>query len=95
MRTKIEQFGDDYFYTLGLNNKFCDGITRFYSNKTHVALYNPEILGLITTWHEGNCSQAGYDRLAAELDKREKNRTMMAEYNDVWERMYFQKRFKQ
>merc|ERR1712228_809643 len=38
VRIKIEQFGDDYFYTLGLNNKFCDGIRKFNENKTNVAL---------------------------------------------------------
>ena len=29
MRTKINQFGDDYFYTLGLNLKFCRGVNEF------------------------------------------------------------------
>ena len=89
MRIKIEQFGDDYFYTLGLNNKFCDGIRKFNENKTNVALYSKEILDLVNKWRAVNCSQEGYGVLALDLEEREKNATMMKEYNTVWERRFF------
>ena len=85
VRSKIEQFGDDYFYTLGLNNKFCDGIRKFNANQTRVSRYDPEILGLINSWLRVNCSQSGYENLAEELEKRENNKPLMDEYNIVWE----------
>ena len=89
VRSKIEQFGDDYFYTLGLNNKFCDGIRKFNANQTWVSRYDPEILGLINSWLRVNCSQSGYEKLAAELEKREDNQPLMDEYNIVWESKLF------
>ncbi|CAG5079389.1 Oidioi.mRNA.OKI2018_I69.PAR.g9242.t1.cds [Oikopleura dioica] len=34
VRTKINQFGDDYFYTLGLNLKFCRGVNEFLDTQS-------------------------------------------------------------
>ena len=30
IQLKLERFGNDYFYTLGLNRKFCAGIGDFF-----------------------------------------------------------------
>ena len=68
--------------------KFCDGIAKFNRNKTHVAQYLPEIINLVNKWHAVNCSQEGYAVLAMDLEVREENRTMMGQYNTVWERRF-------
>jgi len=48
-----------------------------------------EILNLVNKWRAVNCSQEGYGILADDLEEREKNETMMKEYNAVWERRFF------
>ena len=34
VKAKINQFGDDYFYTLGLNLKFCRGVDEFLETQS-------------------------------------------------------------
>ena len=34
INSKLIEFGDDYFYALKLNQKFCDGIKYFEENET-------------------------------------------------------------
>ena len=34
VKAKIDQFGDDYFYTLGLNLKFCRGVEEFLEKQS-------------------------------------------------------------
>ena len=34
LNEKLVEFGDDYFYTFGLNQKFCLGIRKFTSDSS-------------------------------------------------------------
>ena len=34
LQQKLEEFGNDYFYSLGLNTKFCNGIEGFMKNNS-------------------------------------------------------------
>ena len=34
LQQKLEEFGNDYFYSLGLNKKFCHGIEGFMKNNS-------------------------------------------------------------
>jgi hypothetical protein len=52
VKEKIEQFGDDYFYTLGLNLKFCDGIEKFKTKPQTVNQIKPVILKIFDKWKE-------------------------------------------
>ena len=57
IRQKIMQFGDDNFYNIGLNRKFCNGLTHFMQDKTLSDGTSPFILGLLSDWMQNDCNQ--------------------------------------
>lgn len=86
MRDKVEQFGDDYFYQLGLNLKFCEGIYRFQKLEM-AAKFGMGIKSIIYNWSDQKCSQAGYSELVSnleELDGTENGGDLMREYFEIW-----------
>merc|ERR1712131_512281 len=52
VREKKYEFGDEFFYKLGLNRKFCDGIARWSKNETASGETRELIKDLILEWHE-------------------------------------------
>ena len=80
---KIEQFGDDYFYTLGLNNKFCNGISNFNQNDTLRENVTVDVLGMINQWRDKACSRDAYQLLNKALEQHIDNRTIMKQCNWV------------
>ena len=59
LQRKLEEFGNDYFYTLGLNLKFCSGIRNFMKNDTLKSQYSKPISKIFQHWQKQNCSKSG------------------------------------
>ena len=59
LQRKLEEFGNDYFYTLGLNLKFCSGIRNFMKNETLKSQYSKPISKIFQHWQKQNCSKSG------------------------------------
>ena len=60
MKEKINEFGDDYFYTLGLNLKFCSGIEKFLNDQDgnySAGKYSDYVIDLISDWKADKRSQ--------------------------------------
>ena len=59
IKKQISQFGDEYFYTLGLNAKFCGGIRRFLSNDSVTENTDNFIVDLLQYWYDNDCDEVG------------------------------------
>ena len=62
LQRKLEEFGNDYFYTLGLNLKFCSGIRNFMKNETLKSQYSKPISKIFQHWQKQNCSKSGKNK---------------------------------
>ena len=63
IRLKIMQFGDDNFYNIGLNRKFCFGISQYMRDKKLSEGTDPFVLRLLRDWKRSDCSQVNCDFL--------------------------------
>ena len=54
---EINQNPKKYFYTLGLNKKFCNGIRLFLANETLSGSYKPFIRKIVNDWKSNECDQ--------------------------------------
>ena len=84
VRSKVEKFGDDYFYQLGLNLKFCEGIERF-RRTSEPEKFGVGIKKIIFDWSRTKCSQDGYVELVEALETLTKeNNNVMREFFNIW-----------
>ena len=84
VRLKVEKFGDDYFYQLGLNLKFCEGIERFRQT-SEPERFGVGIKKIIFDWSRTKCSQDGYVELVEALETLTKeNNDVMREFFNIW-----------
>ena len=73
VKQTLNKFGDEFFYTVGLNLKFCHGIRQYRqdlslpeitSNDSSLIIFN-----LFDNWESTNCSAEGYEELVRGLEK--------------------------
>ena len=84
VRSKVEKFGDDYFYQLGLNLKFCEGIKRFRKT-SKMDEFGEGINKIVYDWSKTKCSQEGYEQLVEALEELTKeDGDVMREYFKIW-----------
>ena len=70
LQRKLEEFGNDYFYTLGLNLKFCSGIRNFMKNETLKSQYSKPISKIFQHWQKQNCSKSGKAKFELSIRRR-------------------------
>ena len=69
----VANFGENYFYELNLNQKFCEGIGRAKELGDLEASYSTPIIKLFYYWHGENCSQTAYDKLFSVITSKEES----------------------
>ena len=60
VRDQITRFGDEYFFILGLNMKFCSGIKLFLDDPETEKKFRPYVLNLTRWWLDSNCDQVTF-----------------------------------
>ena len=58
---KTHEFGNSYFYELGLNKKFCASIPRFKQQNDISQKFDPQLVELFTEWHQYGCTEEAYE----------------------------------
>lgn len=86
VKDKKEEFGNEYFYIFGLNEKFCKGISDWSANDTAMNSIadkdvRENITNLIMNWYKANCSQETEDDAWTAIQD---NETLVMEYIKTW-----------
>ena len=66
----VAKFGNNYFYDLNLNQKFCEGIERAKELGHLEVFYSEPILKVFYYWHSKNCSQSAYNKLLTMIERQ-------------------------
>ncbi|CAG5105386.1 Oidioi.mRNA.OKI2018_I69.chr1.g2085.t1.cds [Oikopleura dioica] len=87
LQMEIMDFGNQYFYDLGLNRKLCKGINRLdelYATASDHS-HKEQVTELFTMWAEDDCSEERYTHVLARLTKEAENNTAFQdEFREVY-----------